>query len=142
MKKVNLDSENELIIRSNKEYFSDKYGRRQYHKSIEEVILKRENQLLCIGICFSNTFTGADEFVQYNPQCILFFRGNSITKQYRVDRVFDIATMQSNVITKEEIKERYDIDLPEEVKDPLQKKNRRRIKTSVGNRRLAYVANS
>lgn len=141
MKKVILDDETELIIRSNKETFSDKYGRRQNYKSLEEVILKRENQLLCIGICLSNTFTGSDEFVQYGSQCILFFRGNSITKQYRVDRVFDIATMQSNVMTKEEIKEKYDIDLPEEIKDPLQKKNRRRIKTGVDNKRLAYVAN-
>ncbi len=128
IQKVKLDDNKDLFIRSSNESFSDRYGRRLYCKSSKEIILSMGEQLFCIGICLSNTYTGADEFVQYTPQCIIFFKGNSITKRYRIERVFDIATMQSVVMNKEDIKENYDIDLPEEVGNPVVQKKHVRTK--------------
>ncbi len=136
MKKVVLNAEKELIIREKNDVFSSKYGRSQYRESCKEIIVKTDDQLLCIGICFTNTFNGKDEFIQYNSRCVLFFEGNSITKQYHLTRVFDIETMRSVVMTKEEVKEKYDIDLPEEIKNPTTRTHRRKN----GNRRLAYLA--
>lgn len=123
MQKINLGNNNELIIRTkDDETFTDKYHRNIYHESIKEIILKNSGRLLCIGICFSDTYTGLIEFVKYTPQCILFFHGNSITKSYHVERVFDISTMQSLVLTKEEILQKYNIELPEKIKESIVQK--------------------
>lgn len=124
IQKINLDNNKDMIIRTRKETFSSKYGRSIYCKSDSEIILRNNEQLSCIGLCSSNTYTGSKEFVQYTPQCILFFKGNSITRSYYIERVFDISMMQSLVLTKEEILERYNIELPEEIKDfRVQKKH-------------------
>lgn len=136
IKRAKLDDNNELIIRSGKEFFSDRFHRRRYCNSIREIIIDTGEQKICVGICLSNTYTGADEFVQYTPQCIIFFKGNSIIKRYRIERVFDIATMQSVVMNKEDIKGKYDIDLPEEVGNPLVQKRHLRNK-GLAKRRLA-----
>ncbi len=119
MQKIKLDEIHELEIRSKEDWFSDRFRRKLYRETIKEIVIEKDEQRLCIGLCVSNTYTGADEFIQYSPQCVIFFRGNSITKRYRVERIFDIATMQSSVMNKAEIKEKYDIDLPEEVGDPV-----------------------
>lgn len=117
IQKINLGNNNELIIRTRNESFSNKYRRNIYSKSISEILLRNSEQLLCIGLCSSNTYTGSKEFIQYTPQCILFFKGNSTTKTYYVDRVFDVEMMQSLVLTKDEISEKYNVELPEEIKD-------------------------
>ncbi len=125
IQKIDLDDNNELIIRTQNESFLNKYISRKnlYQKSTSEIILKNSEQSLCIGICSSNTYTGLKEFIKYTPQCILFFHGNSIKETYCIERVFDIATMSSLFLTKNEILEKYDIELPEEIKcsRPLKK---------------------
>lgn len=115
--KVSLSNHNDLIFRTHRETFSDKYGRNICCDSVSEVLLRTNEKLLCIGICSSNTYTGLREFVQYTPQCILFFKGNSIANSYCVDRVFDIETMSSLVLNKDEILEKYNVELPEDIKD-------------------------
>lgn len=122
IQKINLGNNNELIIRTQNETFSDKYRRNIYCESISEILLKNSERLLSIGLCSSNTYTGSKEFVQYTPQCILFFGGNSITKSYYVERVFDISMMQSLVLTKEEILKKYNIELSEEMKESIVQK--------------------
>lgn len=117
IQKINLDNNNELIIRTQNESFSDKYSRNIYFRSISEILLRNSERLLCIGLCSSNTYTGSTEFVQYTPQCILFFRGNGITKSYHIERVFDIEMMQSLLLTKDEISKKYNVEIPEEIKD-------------------------
>lgn len=119
IKKVDLGNENELIFRAHKEIFSKRCGQRIYCDSISEVLLRTNEQLFCIGLCSSNTYTGLREFVQYTPQCVLFFRGNGITNSYFVDRVFDIETMTSLRLDKDEILEKYGVELSEEIKNPV-----------------------
>lgn len=126
--KVSLSKRNDLIFRTHKETFSDKYGRKMYCNSISEVLLRTSEKLLCIGLCSSNTYTGSREFVQYTPQCILFFKGNSIANSYCVDRVFDIETMSSLVLTKEEIVEKYNVELSENIKDCIVPKKHMKLK--------------
>ncbi len=134
MKSVVLSDEKELIFREKKDFFSSRNGRSQYEESCQEIIVKTDEKQLCVGLCFTNTFTGQEEFVQYSSQCILFFQGNSITKQYRLTRVFDLEKMQSMIMTKEEVKETYDIDLPTEIKNPVLSRKRRISRE----KRLAY----
>ena len=122
IQKINLGNNNELIIRTQNETFSDKYRRNIYCESISEILLRTSEKLLCIGLCSSNTYTGLKEFVQYTPQCILFFGGNSITKTYYVERIFDIEMMKTLVLTKEEILEKYNIELSEEIKESIVQK--------------------
>lgn len=122
IKRINLDNNNELIIHTQNETFSGKYGRKVYCKSSSEIILRKCEQLLCVGICSSNTYTGEEEYIQYTPQCILFFRGNSIKKSYYLGQVFDIKMMQSLSLTKDEVLEKYNIELSEKIKDSIVQK--------------------
>lgn len=116
IQKIDLGKNKELVIRTKKESFSP-HNKCIYYKSISEVILRNREELLCIGICFSNTFTGLSQFIQYNSQCILFIEGNSITKSYFIERVFDVESMSSQSLTKDEIEAKYNIELPEYLKD-------------------------
>lgn len=120
VQKINLDSKNRLIIRTQTESFTI-YGRHIYNKSISEILLNNGEQLLSIGMCSSNTFTGQHEFVQYTSNCILFCKGNSITDFYCVERVFDIETMLSIELTKDEILKKYNIQLSDKFKNPIPK---------------------
>lgn len=128
IQKVDLDDNKELIIRTKKESFSPRRNS-IYYQYISEVIVKDSSQLLCIGICFSNSFTGASQFIQYTSQCILFLQGNSITKSYYVERVFDIESMSSHVLTKDEILKKYNIELSEDIKDSPAPKKRVKLRT-------------
>lgn len=56
------------------------------------------------------------------------FSGNSITKTYYIERVFDIETMSSLLLTKDEILEKYGIELSKEIKDLRAPKKRVRRK--------------
>ncbi|MDE6142042.1 MAG: hypothetical protein K2G03_05515 [Bacilli bacterium] len=128
IEKIKLDDSKELEIRSKEDWFSDRFRSKLYRESIKEIVINTGEQRLCIGLCVSNSYTGEDEFIQYSNQCVIFFKGNCITKKYRVERVFDVATMHSSIMNKEEIKEKYDIDLPEEVGDPVVKRKYSRNK--------------
>lgn len=122
--KIDLGNNNELIIRTQNEGFRFFGSRHVSYNSISEILLRNSEGLLCIGLCSSSAYTGNKEFIQYNPQCILFFCGNSITKTYHIERAFDIETMSSLFLTKDEILERYGIELSEEIKDLKVSKNR------------------
>lgn len=128
IQKIGLGDNKELIIRTKKESFSSRRNS-IYYQSISEVIVKDSNQFLCIGICFSNSFTGASQFIQYTSQCILFLKGNSITKSYYVERVFDIESMSSHVLTKDDILKKYNIELSEDIKDLPAPKKRVKLRT-------------
>lgn len=133
-KRVDLDDNKELIVRTKEELSTNRFHRRKFKSSIKEVIINTGEDWLCIGICENDVLTGVDEFIRYTSQCVIFFKGSMITRQYSVERVFDVATMQSLVLTKEEIKEKYDFDIPEEIKDPIEKNKENRLaKTLVGN---------
>lgn len=73
IKKMALSNNNELIIRTRYESFVGKNRKSIYYNSTSNILLKNSEELLCIGICSSNTYTGKKEFIKYNPQCILFF---------------------------------------------------------------------
>lgn len=119
IKKIDLGNNNKLIICTKSESFTGKDRRHIYYHSTSEISLINSEESLCIGLCSSNTYTGKIEFIQYTPQCILFFCGNSITQTYHIERVFDIGTKSSIFEVKDEILEKYGIELSEEMKDSI-----------------------
>lgn len=116
IQRIDLGNSKELIICTKKECVSSR-KRSIYYETTSEIILKVGKQLLCIGICFSNSFTGDSQFIQYTPQCILFLQGNSITKSYYIERVFDVKSMSSHLLVKDEILKKYNIELSENITD-------------------------
>lgn len=102
-------------IKISEELFLELVSLSEKYSSWDDVYLVKDTGKKKIGSYYTDSIGGSKEWIEYNSNCVIFYSGNTYEDKYSVTKVFDINTMQSVDLSKEEIEEEYGIKVPDDI---------------------------